>query len=89
MAEFTKSPWVQCYIADTVYIDDEDGETIAMVDSTKANADLIVLVPDMYVMIEELTEMMDKLNEGFNADGKAIELSIRAEALLKKARGES
>jgi hypothetical protein len=32
--------------------------------------------------------MVDKLNEGFNADHKAIELSIKAESLLAKARGE-
>ena len=54
----------------------------------KANAHLIAATPDMYAMLGELSEMVDKLNEGFNADHKAIELSIRAESLLKKARGE-
>ncbi len=52
------------------------------------DAHLIACAPDMYAMIKELADMMDKLNEGFNADCKATELSDKAESLLKKARGE-
>jgi len=54
----------------------------------EANAHLIAASPDMYAMIEDLYQMLDKLNEGFNADCKATELSDKAELLLKKARGE-
>ena len=66
----------------------EEIATINPTDEELANAHLIAAAPDMYTMIGELTDMVDKLNEGFNADHKAIELSIKAESLLAKARGE-
>lgn len=89
--KFTKGPWVTIGVGDTTYVDDKHGFTVAQVidcEGVIENAPLIAAAPDMYVMIKELACMMDKLNEGFNADHKAIELSVRAENLLTKARGE-
>ena len=56
-------------------------------DDWESNARLIEQSPNLYNMVKELSEMMDKLNEGFNSDCKAIELSVRAESLLKKVKG--
>jgi hypothetical protein len=61
-----------------VYFDGEMGI------EQKANANLIAAATKMYRMIEDLRQMMDKLNEGFNEE--AIELSDRAESLLERVR---
>lgn len=101
--KFTSGEWSQSHREDkktgmySTEVYDSRGQTICTLSwhtepgSTRTdrpeNAQLIAAAPAMYAMIEDLIDMVDKLNEGFNVDHKAIELSIRAESLLKKARG--
>ena len=96
--KFTKGPWFVEQMEDVNSVYDVHynlpaseysvASIVINIPDAEANAHLIAAAPDMYTMIGDLADMVDKLNEGFNTDHKAIELSTRAEMLLKKARGE-
>lgn len=83
--KFTKGPWKISEVGDRVWIDDEQGFSIASVFDCKGainNASLIASAPDMYAMLDEIAINMHKTNSGCIQDILAIE------RLLEKSRGE-
>ena len=78
--KFTKGKWSPCEIGDNVWIDDEQGFSIAQVydcEGVTDNAHLIAAAPDMYELLERI--------------GKEEKVwSIREiHELLAKARGDN
>ena len=86
---FTKGKWVICEVGDTVWIDDEQGFSIAQVYDCKGaidNAPLIAAAPDMYKLLSRLWELNCPKEYCTQDEYSALN---DIEDLLTKARGES
>ncbi len=78
--KFTKGKWVICEVGDTVWIDDEQGFSIAQVYDCKGaidNAPLIAAAPDMYNALLAMSK------------GEGLQPGTTIEKILLAARGES
>lgn len=95
MGKFTKGPWFVyddrrfLILKGKVCVNDNDGEPIVVADTNhyfdeaRANAALIAAAPDMYEMLDEISDgLLDAGGFGNCA------LAKRIEQLLAKARGE-
>ncbi len=86
--KFTKGPWSQCFANGIIIQTESTGygicKVIGNLESDKANAALIACAPEMYELLDEIS---DGLLEAGGFGNCA--LAKRIESLLAKARGES
>jgi hypothetical protein len=86
--KFTKGEWVQCFANGIVIQTESTGYGICRVignlESDRANANLIACAPEMYAMLDKIS---DELLEAGGVWNCALAKDI--EALLAKARGEA
>jgi len=93
--KFTKGEWFAIVDDECCFIDNcEKGliadleESDAPCDEAEANAHLIAAAPDMYEMLESLSELMPFLDEQTHPQIECDALKCDIDKLLEKARGE-
>jgi len=93
--KFTKGEWFAIVDDECCFIDNcEKGliadleESDAPCDEAEANAHLIAAAPDMYAMLEGLSELMPFLDEQTHPQIECDALKYDIDKLLAKARGE-